>query len=261
MNIVFESVTKKFQHRPSLFNLLGRETPGTTVALDNVSATVPQGQVLVLLGENGSGKTTLLKLIATMLLPDAGRILVRGNDSRTAGAIIRREVGFAVAAERSFFPRLTARENLAFFAALEEVARAERAGVVERVLELVGLTAAGDRLVMQFSTGMYQRLGIARALLKSPRILLLDEPTRSLDPGAAEHLWSWLRAAVADGTTAVLATHSFEEAVAAGDSAILLRAGRLRGHADIGGSTSAEQLRQFYFSQDEEAVSAGESRP
>src|SRR5438477_1502309 len=247
MNVRLDSVRKVFVSRPALFNLIGRESAAPTVALDGVSATLDEGQVTVLLGENGSGKTTMLRLIATMLLPDSGAVLVDGEDTRTAASRIRRAVGFAVANERSFYPRPTARENLEFFATLEEVPREQRAARVCEVLATVELTEPADTLVMKFSSGMYQRLGIARAMLKAPRVLLLDEPTRSLDPGASDHLWAWLRRATAAGTTAVLATHQFDEAVAVGDRVLLLRHGQCIAQRDLDRHTSPQELRDFYF--------------
>src|SRR6266478_5186846 len=111
-SIALESVSKVFRHRPALFNWMGRERSGETRALQDVSLSVPQGKVLVLLGPNGSGKTTTLKLVSTMLLPDGGRVLVEGGDTSQHPEQVRRHVGFAVAGERSFFPRLSARENL-----------------------------------------------------------------------------------------------------------------------------------------------------
>src|SRR5882724_13194678 len=108
--IAFESVLKVFRHRPALFNLLGRERVGETVALKNLSFAASAGEVLVLLGPNGSGKTTALKLISTMLLPDSGSVRVGGFDTQHDARQVRRQVGIAVAAERSFFPRLSARE-------------------------------------------------------------------------------------------------------------------------------------------------------
>ncbi len=260
MSIQLESVGKTFRSRPALFNLIGQETTRPTVALDDVSAQLVERRVTVLLGENGSGKTTLLKLIATMLLPDRGRVVVNGMDTRTDAPEIRRAVGFAVATERSFYPRLTARENLEFFAALEEVPRAERRARVDQVLATVELLDAADVLAMKFSSGMFQRLGIARAMLKQPRILLLDEPTRSLDPGAAEHLWQWVGRAVAGGTTCVLATHQFDEAVAVGHTALLLHAGKLRARREIERGLSARELREFYFQAVAEPAAAGGAR-
>src|SRR5450755_4057628 len=132
--VVFESVRKIFRHRPALFNWLGRERSGETVALNDVSFTAAGSEVLALLGPNGSGKTTALKLISTILLPDAGSVRVGGFDARRNAGDVRRQVGIAVATERSFFPRLSARENLVFFAALDEVPRRDRAQRIKEIL-------------------------------------------------------------------------------------------------------------------------------
>src|SRR6476660_8902880 len=226
-SIVLESVSKIFRHRPSLFNWMGKERGGETRALDEISLSAGAGNILVLLGPNGSGKTTTLKLVSTMLLPDAGRVLVEGADTRTQADQVRKHVGFAVATERSFFPRLSARENLDFFATLDDVPRSLRARRIQVLLERVGLVEAADTLVMKFSSGMYQRLGIARALIKQPSILLLDEPTRSLDPAAANHFWNLVRELPEQGCTVMLATHSFAEAAAVGDSVAVLYKGAL----------------------------------
>ena len=248
LNSIFvENVSKVFCHRPALFNWMGREQRGQTRALWQVSLTAHSGEVLVLLGPNGSGKTTLLKLISTMLLPDSGRIVVEGADARTQGQQVRQRVGFAIASERSFFPRLTARENLDLFAALNDLDRRERAVAIERVLEETGLTPSGDMLVQKFSTGMYQRLAIARALLKRPSVLLLDEPTRSIDFGAASRLWELLRRTAEAGTTVLLATHNLQEAVAVGAAVTILRSGEVVDHRRLGQDASVEELQQFYL--------------
>jgi ABC-2 type transport system ATP-binding protein len=212
-----------------------------------VSFEVPCGTVQVLLGPNGSGKTTLLKLISTMLLPDAGTVLVEEFDTRLEERAVRRRLGFAIANERSFFPRLTARENLEFFAAFDEVPRREREARALDLLSTVGLLEHTEKLVMNFSGGMYQRLGIARALLKSPSIVLMDEPSRSLDPGSAAQLWQLIRELAGRGTTVLVASHNFQETIAVADRVAVLCRGRLCGECRVSAASSTEWLREFYF--------------
>jgi ABC-2 type transport system ATP-binding protein len=245
-SVILESVSKNFRHRPAWFNWIGAERSGETLALEQLSLSVPAGSILALLGPNGSGKTTTLKLISTTLLPDAGRIVVEGSDTRVDANQVRKHVGFAIAGERSFFPRLSARENLDFFAALDDVPRKIRPQRIDDMLERVGLTDAVDTLVMKFSSGMCQRLGIARTLIKRPSVILLDEPTRSLDPAAATQVWSLIRELPAYGASVLIATHSFDEASAVGDQVAVLHGGRLRGYRKIAGSGPVE-LRSFYF--------------
>ncbi|MFZ1129162.1 MAG: ABC transporter ATP-binding protein [Terriglobales bacterium] len=244
--VIFNSVGKIFRHRPALFNWLGKERGGETIALKGVSFSAAKAEVLVLLGPNGSGKTTALKLVSTMLLPDAGSVCVGGFDARRNAAEVRRQVGIAVATERSFFPRLSARENLEFFATLDEVPRNERALRIEEVFRDTGLEEQSDTLVMKFSSGMYQRLGIARALVKHPGVLLLDEPTRSLDAGTTAHFWTTIRALARQQTTVLLATHNFSEALAVADRLLLLHRGELLADRRVHGE-SADTLRAFYF--------------
>jgi ABC-2 type transport system ATP-binding protein len=238
---------------------------------------VPKGEALVLLGPNGSGKTTTLKLISTMLIPDEGAVAICGADTLQEGGTVRRKVGFAAANERSFFPRLTARENLDFFAVLEDVSKQERRARVEEKLGLTGLADAGDTLVMKFSSGMYQRLGVARALLKNPEVLLLDEPTRSLDPGSALRFWPFVRELLSGGTTLVVTTHNFQEAAAVADRIVVLRRGEVRSERAFGRGAdtdlpstdlprnalpsncrpSIDEVKAFYF----QATGDGEDAP
>ena len=249
--VVFESVGKVFRHRPALFNWLGRERSGETVALDHVSFSAAGGEVVALLGPNGSGKTTTLKLISTMLLADGGAVRVGGFDARRDGNKVRRQVGIAVANERSFFPRLSARENLDFFAALDEVSRRERRQRIEEVLREVGLEEQADTLVMKFSSGMYQRLGLARALIKRPSVLLLDEPTRSLDAAATGSFWTAVRTLARRNTTVFVATHNFAEAAALASRVLLLHRGVLLADRPCGLHLSTvravDELRELYF--------------
>jgi ABC-2 type transport system ATP-binding protein len=245
-SVTLKSVSKTFRRDHSLFGHFGSQIHEKTYALQDISLRVGAGGILALLGPNGSGKTTLLKLIATMLFPDAGNVTVAGQDTRTAGAAIRKRVGFVVASERSFFPRLTARENLDFSAALDDVRRKERKLRIDLLLCQVGLGEQSNSLVMKFSSGMFQRLAIARALLKRPSVVLLDEPTRSLDPAAAVEFWGSIKALRDEGTTVVVATHNFEEASALGDSVAILQRGRLLEHTTLHRIT-ARQLRSLYI--------------
>jgi ABC-2 type transport system ATP-binding protein len=245
--VVFESVRKVFRHRPALFNWFGRERTGETVALKQLSFSVANAEVVALLGPNGSGKTTTLKIISTMLLPDSGSVRVDGCDPQRDSGKVRRQVGIAIATERSFFPRLSARENLDFFAALDEVPRSHRHQRIDEVLRESGLEDQADTLVMKFSSGMYQRLGLARALVKRPRILLLDEPTRSLDASATEQLWTTVRSLGSQQTTVFLATHNFAEAAAVAGRILLLDRGELLADRPLHPGETAADLRALYF--------------
>ena len=241
--IVFESVDKLFCRGGFFFS---RRARCETFALKQLSLSVFRGDVLSLLGPNGSGKTTTLKLIATVLTPDRGTVVVNGNETRSQAQAVRRQVGFALAAERSFFPRLTTRENLSFFAALEHIPSPDIRERVESSLEQVGLMESADKLVMKLSSGLYQRLAIARALIKRPRVLLLDEPTRSLDLGASSRLWSLVRQLSSSGITVVLATHNFNEAISVSDQVAILGKGRLLGVRDVAGLVP-EELQTYYL--------------
>ena len=241
-NIVFDCVHKAFGTTGLRFFARRRVE---TYALRGLSLSIQPAEVLSLLGPNGSGKTTTLKLISTILLPDRGTVLVNGYDTRTQGQQVRQQVGFALASERSFFPRLTVRENLSFFATLENVFGRQCSARLDEVLHQVGLEAHANKQVMKLSSGMYQRLGIARAMIKKPQTLLLDEPSRSLDPAASNQLWITIRELAGTGVTIVLATHNFAEAVAVSDRIAVLQNGTLLGTCRATHST-VESLRDYY---------------
>jgi ABC-2 type transport system ATP-binding protein len=217
--------------------------PEPIAVLDDISLRASRGEVVALMGRNGSGKSTLLKLIAAALLPDHGRVTVLAFDTARQNLEARRSVGLAVAQERSFYPRLSAQENLAFFASMENVPRSLRRERIGRALEQCGLTEVRHRLVHQLSSGMYQRLGIARALLKQPAVLLLDEPTRSADPETAVSIRQLVRELAEGGTTVLLATHSFEEAASLAGSTVMLNRGRIA--ARVRGADAGQLRSEF----------------
>lgn len=210
------------------FSLSARRLMRPVRALYGVSLHVERGEVFGLLGPNGAGKTTLLKVLATLLLPSEGHAQVNGADLVRDEAVVRRAVGLATGDERGFYWRLTGRENLEFFAGLQGLSpwtARRRAGAV---LELVDLLPYAQEVVTRYSTGMRQRLSIARALLGNPRVLLLDEPTRSLDPGAAQRVQALIqRLAREEGMTVLLVTHHLGEARAICHRVAILVAGRV----------------------------------
>jgi len=240
--VTLESVSKTFQQRAFFSRAVKEETH----ALKNVSLALSAGEVLGLLGPNGSGKSTTLKLVSTVLLPDRGRVTVEGFDTHHHGHEVCKRVGFALASERSFFPRLTARENLEFSAALEDVPHRDCRLRAERALQQVGLLDAVSKQVMKFSSGMHQRLGIARALLKRPSVLLLDEPSRSLDVAAACQLWQMIHELSASGIAVLLATHNFAEASEVCHRIAILQKGSLISTVRARNS-SERQLRESYL--------------
>jgi ABC-2 type transport system ATP-binding protein len=241
--ILFDCVHKIFQREGFFFTWRKRVE---THALKGISLEIFPGEVFALLGPNGSGKSTSLKLVSTLLLPDRGRVIVQGAETCADWHTVQRQVGFALAAERSFFPRLTVRENLDFFAALEDVAGCERPTRIRSILHDIGLADAANKQVLTLSSGMYQRLGIARALVKKPSVLLLDEPTRSLDASAASRLWKRLRLISGSGVTVLLATHNFAEAAAVADRIAILRDGELL-DMRLNAGTTADELRTSYL--------------
>ena len=203
--------------------------PEMRVALCGIDLDVAEGEFLGLLGPNGAGKTTLFKVLSTLILPDTGRATILGHDVVDSPAATRGLLAPVIADERSLHWRLSAAENLRLFAALHAVPRPEVTARVGELLSLVGLDATAGQLVGTFSSGMKQRLLIARALLARPRVLLLDEPTRSLDPISARGLRTFLRDELVgrQGCTVLLATHSADEAFGLCDRVAVLDKGHL----------------------------------
>lgn len=182
------------------------------VAVAGVSFAIRQGEVFGLLGPNGAGKTTTIKMLCTLLEPTSGGATVCGYDVVRQADLVRQHLGAVLTGERSIYWKLTGRENLAYFAALYHIPPAVATPRIVELLARFDLTKRADELVERYSSGMKQRIAIAKALLAKPPVLLLDEPTIGLDPQAARNLRELILELKSDGHTVLLTTHYMEEA-------------------------------------------------
>ena len=198
----------------------------TVVALDDVSLTIQEGEVHGLLGPNGAGKTTLCKILSTVLTPSSGEARVYGRDVVSEAERVRRLLGLVLGGDRGLYPKLTARENLDFWAAMYGISRRETRSRIDDVLSKVGLHET-DYPVERFSRGMKQRLHLARGLMPQPRVLLLDEPTTGMDPVAAMAFRDLVHEVKAQGMTVLITTHDMAEAEAVCDRVTLIDNGHI----------------------------------
>jgi ABC-2 type transport system ATP-binding protein len=195
---------------------------GSTRALDGISFSAAEGEIFGLLGHNGAGKSTTIRILTGRTRPTSGSARVLGHDIPGEIEHVRGQINL-VPETPTLYERATAKENLELFCDLYGVPRARAADALERVR----LSDAARRKVKTFSTGMKQRLLLARALLNEPRVLFMDEPTRGLDPQAARDLHALVRELAAGGTTIVLTTHDMHEADDLCDRVAFLSEGRI----------------------------------
>ncbi|HEV2915463.1 MAG TPA: ABC transporter ATP-binding protein [Pyrinomonadaceae bacterium] len=219
---------------PSPFSFLKkiRRTPSKppVEALRDVSFDVHEGEIFGLIGRNGAGKTTLTKIVATLVQPTRGSVTVKGFDSVRDEERVRARVGLATAEERSFYWRLSVEQNLMFFARLYGLGDAEARRRISELIERFELEELSRRRFGELSTGNKQRMAFARAMLASPPVLLLDEPTRSLDPLAAARMRALIQS-LAGGTPPVsilLTSHNLVEVEELCERVAIISRGRIR---------------------------------
>ena len=204
--IVCEELERTFTSR----SLVGGKRE--TVALKGLNLSVARGSVFGLLGPNGAGKTTTVRILSTLLTPTAGRASVMGYDVVKDTSQVRRRIGFVLGGDRGLYGRLTGKENLEYFAALNHVEPRLASRRADELLTTVGLFERKDSLVEQYSRGMKQRLHIARGLLTDPEVVFMDEPTIGLDPQVAQEVRSIIPQLASQGKTVLLTTHYMFEA-------------------------------------------------
>jgi ABC-2 type transport system ATP-binding protein len=207
----------------------------TVEALRGISFSVGRGELYGLLGPNGAGKTTTIKVLTTLLVPTAGSARVLGLDPVGQARELRQQIGYVFGGDRGLYERLSALDNLRYFADLYRVPLSRRNARIDELLEQVGLRGRERERVETYSRGMRQRLHIARGLLHDPPILLLDEPTIGLDPVGARELRGMIRDLQAVGKTILLTTHYMFEADELCDRLAVIAHGRI-----VGEGTPAE---------------------
>lgn len=241
--VIAENVSKIYRRPfPRLRKLLGRKVDGV-LALDKVNLEIQAGEIFGLVGLNGQGKTTLIKCLATLIEPNSGTIRIKGMNPKSDPTGIKRLVGLVSADERTFYARLTGRQNLNFFARLHNMPGGAAKRRIAELAEMLDFAEMLDRRFQELSSGNKQRLALMRALLSDPELILLDEPTRSLDPLAAEHLRKLVRENLnrRAGKTIFITSHNLEEVENLCQRIAILHRGQVRLCATM------EELRRKYL--------------
>jgi ABC-2 type transport system ATP-binding protein len=182
------------------------------IAVDGISFDIHAGEIFGLLGPNGAGKPTTIRMLCTLLEPTSGRAVINGFDVTQQTRQVHESLGAVLTGERSIYWKLTGRENLVYFAALYHIPAGIAKRRVDELLQRLDLASRADELVERYSSGMKQRVAIAKALLANPPVVLLDEPTIGLDPQSARNMRELILEIKNEGRTVLLTTHYMEEA-------------------------------------------------
>lgn len=208
-----ESLTKKYPASQDL-------------ALDNVSFSAQQGEIVGLLGENGAGKSTLLMILSTLLKPTSGRAHVCGMDISRAGGLVRSRIGLLLSGER-LYEGLTGRENIAYFARLQGMSRREYGPAISELSGMFGMGDYIDRPASGYSLGMKQKTSMARMLVHDPDVLMMDEPATGLDLSSMLVFFDFLRKCRERNRTVIFSSHNLHDIERVSDRIIVLHRGRL----------------------------------
>ncbi len=225
--IEVKDISKTFSLSKQQRKELGKENSGSTVqAVRNVSFNCEPGRVFTLLGPNGAGKTTTLRMIATILKPSTGSIVVNGFDTVAQGEQVRRSLGF-LTGSTGLYDRLTPNETIDYFGRLNGM---DEKTIQERkkyLFDLLGINSFADRRVGKFSTGMKQKVSIARTMIHDPQVVVFDEPTSGLDVIAAKSIIELIRQCKRDNKTVIFSTHIMSEVNMLADDLAIIHKGDL----------------------------------
>lgn len=198
------------------------------LAVDNVNLRIPKGKIFGLIGPNGAGKTSLIKILATLIYPTAGQAYVNGYDVIKEEGKVKQVVGYGSSDERSFYFRLTGWQNLIFFALLYNLDKHSAKKKTQDLLQFFKLEKAAHQMYYTYSTGMRQKLILARALIANPDVLFLDEPTKGLDSESAAEIRMLIRQiAKEQGKTVVITSHDLNEIEQLVDTFAIMKQGRI----------------------------------
>jgi ABC-2 type transport system ATP-binding protein len=200
-----------------------------TKVLNNISIKIKKGELYGLLGPNGAGKTTLIKILCTLIHPTTGTAYINGMDITKQGEKIKNEIGYVLSDERSFYWRLTGKQNLKFFAGLNNICGKEAEKRIENLMEFLDLSENAGQMFKDYSTGMRRKLAIARGLIHEPKIIFMDEPTSGLDPVITQKMKQLIKEKLVrqENKTVIFATHNLHEAEELCDSIAVIDKGKI----------------------------------
>ncbi len=221
-------LVKRFEKREKRWGFISKKEKIIT-ALDHINLKIKEGEIFGILGPNGAGKTTLIKVLSTLILPDEGKAFVNGYDVVKDDLNVRKSIGVVTGGERSIYWKLSARENLMFFADLYNVPKDIAKKQIDRLLKIMKLDNRADDFVEDFSSGMKMKIILARALVHDPPILMLDEPTIGLDPQFSIEIRKFIKETLNKelGKTILLTTHYMNEADYLCDRIALMDKGKI----------------------------------
>ncbi len=196
-------------------------------ALNNVNFDVNDGEIVGLLGENGAGKSTLLRIISTMLTPTSGTALINGYDLLKSPKEVRKNIGILFGSEVGLYERLTARENLEYFAQLNAMSKKEADERIDLLINKFSFREYADKQVGTFSKGMKQKIAIARSIVHDPSVMLFDEPDSGLDFKAAKIIFDFMELCKKEGKCIVFSSHSMENIKNYSDKMVVIHRGEI----------------------------------